>query len=71
MNKSPKRRLKRKWLVIFTIILTLISSSTIKSIVKAIEKNEIEYKKIATECDQSKGYICSYYEIRQFQLNNN
>lgn len=71
MRVYPKRRLKRKWLIIFTIIMTLISSSIIKNMVKAIEKNENEYKKIANMCDIAKNHTCSYYEIRQFQLHNN
>lgn len=69
-TQNKKTRLKRKWLVIFTIIITLLSSNIIKAIAKTIENNENEYKKIANKCDQSKGYACSYYEIRQYLLNN-
>lgn len=68
MNKSPKRRLKRKYKIMFTILLTLISFPIITNIVEA---NELEYKKIADMCDLAKNHTCSYYEIRQFQLHGN
>lgn len=33
-----------------------------------ISKNQFEVK--ATECDNLKGYTCSYYEVQQFMRNN-
>ena len=46
-------------------IATILSIKTIKLTVYKINQN----KKIAEQCDQSKGYTCSSYELRQYLIN--
>lgn len=58
-------KLKRKWVVIITIILTLLSIEVIKTVATRIE----QIKKIAEQCDISKGSTCSSYELRQYSIN--
>ena len=58
---KKKRKLK-KWVkvtlfILFITIITLI-----------IMKGVNDFKKLANDCDKSKGYICTYYEIRQHSL---
>lgn len=58
-------KLKRKWVVVITIITTLLSIKMYNITINRI--NTI--KKEANKCDQAKGYTCSYYEIRQYLIN--
>lgn len=44
-------------LIVITIILILIT-------VKGVNN----FKMLANDCDNNKGYTCTYYEIRQYSL---
>ena len=65
VEKVKRLKLKRKWLVVITIITTLLSIKMYNITINRV--NTI--KKEASKCDQSKGYTCSYYEIRQYLIN--
>lgn len=62
-----KKKLKlRKWvkitLTIFIAVLTIqILSSAIKSMAD-------RYDELYKECDESRGYTCSYYDMRQYSI---
>lgn len=58
-------KLKRKWVVVITIITTLLSIKMYNMTIDRI--NTI--KKEADKCDRSKGYTCSYYETRRYLIN--
>lgn len=63
--KRTKRRLK-KWVrvtlhILLTIIIVLILGL-------AIKKGINDLGDLARQCDQDRGYTCSYYEIRQYSL---
>lgn len=58
-------KLKRKYLIIVMLIATILSIKIIKVTICKINQN----KKIAEQCDQTKGYTCSSYEIRQYLIN--
>lgn len=64
-EKVKRLKLKRKYLIIVMFIATILSIKTIKLTVYKINQN----KKIAEQCDQSKGYTCSSYELRQYLIN--
>ena len=55
-------RLKRKYLVLFTIILTIITGLTIQLVV--VRCNQIK-KEIET-CDRENQKVCNLYEIRTY-----
>ena len=65
MNTQIKRkRLKRKWLVIFTVIITLLSKTAIE-----ITIHKIDYiNKKAEQCDIEHGQTCSSYQLRHYIL---
>lgn len=61
-----KKRRCKKWvkyclnvslLFLIAIILTMLVKSQLS-----------DYSKVAQQCDLEKGYVCSYYEIRQYGL---
>lgn len=56
-----KRRLK--WWVkpALTVITILILTALM---IKAIDN----YNKLAEECDQARGYICTHYDIQQYSI---
>ena len=56
-----KRRLK----VILTILLTIIIGLILGLIIK---KGVDDFEELARQCDQDRGYTCSYYDIRQYSL---
>lgn len=58
-------KLKRKYLVIVTIIVTILSVKTIDLYINRVNfiKQKIE------QCDTSKKSTCSIYESRQYLLN--
>lgn len=67
MNYKRVTRLKRKYIVILTILLTLFSIKLINFVTLTIqERIDIIQKKVA-KCDQAKGYTCNYYEIRNLK----
>lgn len=59
--KRVKRLKLRKWVkvvIILTILIVLILNVSARS---------KQTDKIAKQCDKEKGYICSYYEVKQYQ----
>ena len=63
MIRAKKRiKLKRKYVVILTILITLITYKSVELI-----NNRIEYiNKKAAECDTIQQHTCSYYEFKNF-----
>lgn len=52
---------KKTLLIILTITIGLILGLIIK---KGVEN----FEELARQCDQDRGYTCSYYDIRQYSL---
>lgn len=65
--KKSKLRLK-KWVKITLAILLIILMALI--LILTIMKGVKGFEELAKQCDQDKGYTCSYYEIRQYSLSN-
>ena len=59
------KRLKRKYLVILSVIITILAGLFIQLCI--IRLNDI--KKDVQECDAAMNHTCTYYEIRQYQIN--
>lgn len=59
------KRLKRKYLVILSVIVTVLTGLFIQLCI--IRLNDI--KKDVQECDTAMNHPCTYYEIRQYQIN--
>lgn len=59
-----KRRLKRWVRVTIKVIIALIILGILTIFIGKIIGN---YNDLATQCDQDKGYTCSYYEISQYR----
>lgn len=55
-------RLKRKYLVLFTIILTIITGLTIQLVVVRIT----QIKKEIETCDSENNKVCNLYELRTY-----
>lgn len=64
------KRLKTKWVVIFTVICTLLSVWITKKAIEYIIDSLKEFEQKAEACDRAKGYTCSYYEVRNFIIKN-
>lgn len=47
--------------ILFTIIVIII-------LILFLKKGANDFEELAKQCDQDKGYTCSYYEIRQYSL---
>lgn len=61
-----KLRLKRKYLIIFTILITLISVKTMDLLIKTtIESTE----KAVEECEQQFGHTCNDSELNYYFKN--
>lgn len=58
-------KLKRKYLVIVTIVVTILSMQMINIVDKKIDW----INKKAEQCDLATGYTCSAYELRHYLLN--
>ena len=56
----------RKWVKIMIIVIVLISIVFILAHL-LLNKND-DFIKYANMCDQNKGSICSYYEVRNYML---
>lgn len=63
--KRTKRRLK-KWVKVTLYILLTIIIGLILGIV--LKKGLNDFDELARQCDQDRGYTCSYYEVRQYSL---
>ena len=64
---KKKRRLKFKESVkdaFATIVIIIVGVITLNSIKIAINN----YAELANKCDQEKGYVCSYYDVKQYSL---
>lgn len=64
MNYKRVTRLKRKYLVIFTIILTMFSLKLINFVNITIQERIEDVNKKIQACDSRKSRACTYYEIR-------
>ena len=60
-----KYRLKRKYLIIFTILITILSLQ----LAKIINIRITQIKKEIEQCDHLQKSQCSIYELRQYTLN--
>lgn len=62
-----QKKLKLKYWVKVTLIvaLTIIIGLILGLIIK---KGVDDFEELARQCDQDRGYTCSYYEIRQYSL---
>lgn len=64
MKKSKRK--PKKWVrVTLTILLTILIGLILGLILK---KGIDDFDELARQCDQSKGYTCTYYDIRQYSL---
>lgn len=63
--KRTKRRLK-KWVKVVLYILLTISIGLILGFV--LKKGLNDFEELARQCDQDRGYTCSYYDVRQYSL---
>lgn len=60
-----KRKLKTWVRVTLTILLTIIIGLILGLIFK---KGVADFEELARQCDQDRGYTCSYYDVRQYSL---
>ena len=60
-----KRKLKTWVRVTPTILLTIIIGLILGLIFK---KGVDDFEELARQCDQDRGYTCSYYDVRQYSL---
>ena len=60
-----KRKLKTWVKVTLTILLTITIGLILGLIIK---KGVDDFEELARQCDQDRGYTCSYYDIRQYSL---
>lgn len=66
-NMKKKLRIRR-WvkntiaIICFFAIVYLFTHFILNSIEK--------FDRVAQKCDESNGYVCSYYEVRQFLIDN-
>jgi len=58
-------RLKRKYMVIFTVLLTVLFGLFVQLCYSRLQ----DIKKDVQECDAAMNHTCTYYEIRQYQIN--
>ena len=63
--KIKRLKLKRKWLVVITVIITLCSLELMNLFNNRIQ----DIKKVAEQCDTQEGYICSSYELQHYLIN--
>ncbi len=63
--KTKRLRLKRKWLIVVTVVMTLCSLEIMNLFNNRIQ----DIKKVAEQCDSQKGYICSGYELQHYLIN--
>lgn len=64
MNYKRIIKLKRKYLVILTIIITIFSLKLINFVNISIQERIEDIKKEIQACDSRKSRACTYYEIR-------
>lgn len=66
--KRTKRKL-RKWVKNTLVIIAIIIFVIIIGLIINIGMNN--FNELARQCDEAKGYTCSYYEVRQYGLGIN
>lgn len=60
---------KRKFKTWVKVTLTILLTITIGLILGLILKKGVDdFEELARQCDQDRGYTCSYYEVRQYSL---
>ena len=63
-----KKRLRlRSWIKI--VLLILLGVIAVVVIAKLVYNSSNNFEKYANMCDQEKGSICSYYDVRNYMLN--
>ena len=62
---KKKRRLKKWVKVVLGILEFILFSLMILMLFKGISKR---YDDLYKQCDESRGYTCSYYDMRQFSI---
>lgn len=62
---KKKRRLK-KWVKVTLSILSTIIVGFILALI--LMKGANNFEELAKQCDKDRGYICSYYDVRQYSL---
>lgn len=60
-----KRKLKTWVRVTLKILLTIFIGLILGLIFK---KGVDDFEELARQCDQDRGYTCSYYDVRQYSL---
>lgn len=63
--KRTKRRLK-KWVRYTLYTLLIIAIGFVLALI--LKSGMDNYDELARQCDEDRGYTCSYYEIRQYSL---
>ena len=67
-NNCMKKLILREWVKYFILIVVMILISFLVS--KFVISSDNDFEKQAKRCDKEKRSICSYYEVRQFMINN-
>lgn len=63
-----KKKLRlRNWIKV--VLLVLLGVIAVVTIAKLVYNSSNNFEKYANMCDQEKGSICSYYEVRNYMLN--
>lgn len=61
-----KKLIFKKWVKILIVVIALISIVFI--LTHLLFNKSDDFIKYANMCDQDKGSICSYYEVRNYML---
>lgn len=64
MRLKKVKRLKRKYLIILTILIAMISLKLINFVNIGIQQRVNDIEKKIQACDTTKHRACTYYEIR-------
>jgi len=64
-----KLRLKRKYLIMITVLMTLLSIKGLNLFAEVVTSRVNEIKKVAQACDLDNHKTCSYYELRNYSNN--
>ena len=63
-----KKKLRlRNWIKVVLLVLLVVIA--VVTIAKLVYNSSNNFEKYANMCDQEKGSICSYYEVRNYMLN--
>lgn len=61
-----KKRKLKTWVKVTLTILLIITIGLILGLI--ITKGINNFEELARQCDQDRGYTCSYYEVKQYSL---